>query len=114
MLRRGASSVDLRDNIDCVEAGLNQSRACAMSNAVIGVFNSLDPTIPHNAGGFRRITILLRENCVVGIPNSPLHARLLRPMSATDWSMLLKLLLRKSATGSAWPKADWGWDQAMQ
>jgi N-methylhydantoinase B len=67
----GRILIDLRDNIDCVEAGLNQSRACAMSNAVIGVFNSLDPTIPHNAGTFRRITILLRENCVVGIPKFP-------------------------------------------
>ena len=69
--REGRILIDLRDNIDCVEAGLNQSRACAMSNAVIGVFNSLDPTIPHNAGTFRRITILLRENCVVGIPKFP-------------------------------------------
>ena len=112
--QEGRILVDLRDNIDCVEAGLNQSRACAMSNAVIGVFNSLDPTIPHNAGGFRRITILLRGTVSSGSPSSPLHARLLRPTSATDWSMLLKLLLRKSAMGSAWPKADWGWDQAMQ
>lgn len=69
--QEGRVLIDLRDNIDCVEAGLNQSRACAMSNAVIGVFNSLDPTIPHNAGGFRRITVLLRENCVVGIPKFP-------------------------------------------
>jgi N-methylhydantoinase B len=69
--QEGRILIDLRDNIDCVEAGLNQSRACAMSNAVIGVFNSLDPTIPHNAGGFRRITVLLRENCVVGIPKFP-------------------------------------------
>jgi len=67
----GRVVIDLRDNIDCVEARLNQSRACAMSNAVIGVFNSLDPTVPHNAGGFRRITILLRENCVVGISRFP-------------------------------------------
>jgi N-methylhydantoinase B len=69
--REGRIVVDLRDNIDCVDAGLNQSRACAMSNAVIGVFNSLDATIPHNAGCFRRITVLLRENCVVGIPTFP-------------------------------------------
>ncbi|HTY54032.1 MAG TPA: hydantoinase B/oxoprolinase family protein, partial [Candidatus Binataceae bacterium] len=30
-----------------------------------------DPTVPHNAGSFRRITIHLRENCVVGIPRFP-------------------------------------------
>ena len=36
-----------------------------------GVFNSIDPDIPHNAGTFRRITCSLRENCVVGIPRFP-------------------------------------------
>ena len=27
--------------------------------------------MPHNAGSFRRITVHLRENCVVGIPRFP-------------------------------------------
>jgi N-methylhydantoinase B len=63
--------VDLRDNIDCVDAGVNESRTCAMNNVMTGVFNSIDPDIPHNAGTFRRIEVLLRENCVVGIPEFP-------------------------------------------
>ncbi len=63
--------IDLRDNVDCVPAGLNQSRATAVNNVVTGLFNVLDPDIPHNAGSFRRITVHLRENCVVGVPLHP-------------------------------------------
>ncbi len=63
--------VDLRDNPDCLPCGLNLSEACARTSALIGVFNSIDPTIPKNAGAFRRVRILLRENCVVGVPNHP-------------------------------------------
>jgi N-methylhydantoinase B len=64
-------TVDLRDNIDCVDAGLNESEACAINNATTGVFNCLDPTLPRNSGSFRRIEVLLRENCVAGIPRFP-------------------------------------------
>jgi len=63
--------IDLTDNIDCVPAGVNESRTCAMNNVMTGVFNSIDPDIPHNAGTFRRINVRLRENCVVGIPRFP-------------------------------------------
>ena len=63
--------VDLRDNIDCVPAGLNESKTCSINNVVTGIFNSLDPGVPHNAGSFRRITVHLREGCVVGIPKFP-------------------------------------------
>jgi N-methylhydantoinase B len=67
----GRVEVDLRDNIDCVPAGLNESKTCAINNVVTGIFNSLDPSVPHNAGSFRRITVHLREGCVVGIPKFP-------------------------------------------
>jgi N-methylhydantoinase B len=67
----GRVEIDLRDNIDCVPAGLNESEACAINNVVTGVFNVLDADIPHNHGSFRRITVHLRENCVVGIPVHP-------------------------------------------
>ena len=42
-----------------------------MNNCMTGIFNSIDPDIPHNAGTFRRIKVRLRENCVVGIPRFP-------------------------------------------
>jgi len=67
----GRVCVDLRDNVDCVPAGLNLSMVCSINHALTGVFNCLDPTIPHNAGSFRRVEVLLRENCVVGIPRFP-------------------------------------------
>lgn len=64
-------AVDLRENPDCVPCGLNLSEACAITAAVTGIFNSLDHTVPANAGSFRRVDVHLRENCVAGIPRHP-------------------------------------------
>ena len=63
--------VDLRDNPDCLPCGLNLSEACSRTAAMVGIFNSIDHTVPKNAGSFRRIEVLLRENCIVGIPRHP-------------------------------------------
>ena len=67
----GYIDVDLADNQDSMECGLNMSEACARTAASIGVFNSIDHTVPKNAGAFRRIRINLREGCVVGVPEHP-------------------------------------------
>jgi N-methylhydantoinase B len=67
----GIVEVDLRDNPDCQPCGLNLSEATARTGAMIGVFNSIDHTVPPNAGSARRIRVLLRENCIVGIPRHP-------------------------------------------
>jgi N-methylhydantoinase B len=67
----GLVSVDLRDNPDALPCGLNLSEACSRTAAMVGVFNSIDHTVPKNAGSFRRIDVKLRENCVVGIPKHP-------------------------------------------
>lgn len=67
----GLVTVDLRDNIDCVPVGVNLSQTCATAGALIGVLNCIDPSVPRNEGSFRRIRILLRENCAVGIPRFP-------------------------------------------
>lgn len=64
-------TVDLRDNPDCMPCGLNLSEACARTAAMVGVFNSLDHSVPKNAGAFRRLRIHLREGCIVGIPRHP-------------------------------------------
>jgi N-methylhydantoinase B len=69
--QEGRIQIDLRDNPDNYPGGLNESRACATNNVVTGVFNSIDPDIPHNAGSFRRLTVLLREGCIAGIPRFP-------------------------------------------
>ncbi len=63
--------VDLRDNPDCMENGLNLSEACALSAPMVGIFNSIDHSIPKNEGSFRRIKVHLRDNCVVGRPRHP-------------------------------------------
>ncbi len=63
--------VDLRDNIDCIPAGVNESEACTVSNVMAGIFNSLESGIPANSGSFRRVELLLRENCIVGRPRFP-------------------------------------------
>lgn len=63
--------VDLTENPDCLPCGLNLSEACARTAALIGVFNSIDHSVPKNAGAFRRVAVRLRENCIVGIPRHP-------------------------------------------
>jgi N-methylhydantoinase B/oxoprolinase/acetone carboxylase alpha subunit len=66
-----AIQVDLRDNPDCLPCGLNLTEATARTAAMIGVFNALPESVPHNGGSFRRIRVHLRENCCVGIPRHP-------------------------------------------
>ena len=63
--------VDLRNNPDNYPCGLNLSEACALSAAMVGIFNSVGHIVPPNAGSYRRVRILLREGCVVGIPRHP-------------------------------------------
>jgi N-methylhydantoinase B len=67
----GHVEIDLRDNPDCVPAGLNMTRSTATNMAIAGLFNNIDPEVPHNAGSFRRVTVHLRDNCVVGVPKHP-------------------------------------------
>ena len=63
--------VDMTDNPDSMPNGLNLSEACALSAPMIGIFNSIDHTVPKNEGSFRRIRIHLRDGCVVGRPRHP-------------------------------------------
>jgi len=63
--------VDLRENPDCMPCGINLTEATSRTAAMIGVFNSLPVAVPTNAGSFRRLDVLIRENCVAGIPRHP-------------------------------------------
>ena len=74
----GAVTVDLRANPDATRTGLNLSQSTAINSgvaAVLAVINSKRDAkhtiVPNNAGTFRRIKVLVRENCVVGIPRHP-------------------------------------------
>ena len=64
-------TVDLRDNIDCVDCGLNQTEACCLAHVFTAVFNCLDDDVPRNEGAFRRVQVLMRDGCVVGRPSFP-------------------------------------------
>ena len=85
----GFITVDLRDNPDCVDAGMNLTRVTSTMAAAQAVFACLDPDIPHNAGSFRRLEVLLRENCVVGIPRFP-HSCSVATTNMTD--MIINLI----------------------
>jgi mannose-6-phosphate isomerase-like protein (cupin superfamily) len=50
---------------------LNLTESTSTSAAMIGIFNSIGASVPPNAGSYRRIEVLVRENCVVGIPVHP-------------------------------------------
>jgi N-methylhydantoinase B len=63
--------VDLRDNIDCQPCGLNLTEATSRTAAMMGLFTGLGTVVPPNAGAFRRLTVHLRDNCIVGIPRHP-------------------------------------------
>jgi N-methylhydantoinase B len=63
--------VDLRDNPDSMENGLNLSEGCALSAPMVGIFNSIDQTVPKNEGSFRRIKVHLRDGCIAGRPIHP-------------------------------------------
>jgi N-methylhydantoinase B len=67
----GMIDIDATDNPDCFENGLNLSEACARSAPMVGVFNSIDASVPKNEGSFRRIRVKLREGCAVGVPRHP-------------------------------------------
>ena len=77
----GKIVVDLRDNPDCTPTGLNLTESTSMNaatTAILMVLNSdpgaKEPLVPNNSGTYRRIQVLLRENCVVGIPRHPASA----------------------------------------
>lgn len=66
----GIITVDQRDNPDCLDAGLNLTEASAFMGTAQGLLNCL-ADVPYNSGSLRRLKILMRENCCVGIPVHP-------------------------------------------
>jgi N-methylhydantoinase B len=70
----GRIVVDLQDNVDCRPFGLNLSESCAMAGALVGVFNCLPASVPHNAGSFRCIDVLIRKGSTVGGLEFPFSA----------------------------------------
>ena len=63
--------IDMRENIDNLDCGLNGTEASVSSASIAGVFNSIDPTVPRNSGSFSRVHVLMRDGCVAGRPKFP-------------------------------------------
>jgi N-methylhydantoinase B len=63
---KGRILVDLRDNDDCLPLGLNLSEACARAGALIAIYNCLPEDVPHNAGSFRCVEVLIRSGSLAG------------------------------------------------
>jgi N-methylhydantoinase B len=70
--KEGLITVDVRDNDDCVQGGLNVTEACVIASCRTGVYYNIDSSIPHNHGSASRIVPVLRDNCVVGRPLHPI------------------------------------------
>ena len=69
--KEGYITVDLTENPDQYEAGVNLTHAMSIAAPMEGLFWCLDPTLPHNTGAFERIKFVLREGSVCGIPHFP-------------------------------------------
>ena len=91
--------VDLRDNLDCQPCGLNLTEATARTAAMVGVFSGIAQVVPPNAGSFRRLRILLRENCVVGIPRHPVSCSAATTDVAEQTGKCVALALAKLGEG---------------
>jgi len=98
--------VDLTDNIDCMPNGLNLSEACARTAAMVGTFNGLGLTLPTNAGSFRRLRVLLRENCAVGIPRHPTSCSVATQNVADRLTSAVQVAI--AAIGEGWGMAEVG------
>lgn len=72
----GRVVVDLTDNPDCLANGLNLTESISRNAGIAGVLTVLGSMegaslLSPNAGSFRCIDVVLRENCCVGIPRHP-------------------------------------------
>jgi N-methylhydantoinase B len=104
----GCIDVDLRDNIDCVPAGINASVAATLSAVMQGIFSVVDPGIPHNAGAFRRVRVQMRENCIVGVPRFPASCSMATTVPANRMINLIQSAFAQF--GEGWGVAEGGLD----
>jgi N-methylhydantoinase B len=72
----GRIVIDLRDNEDSLECGLNMCEATVRGSAITGVLNRLPNDVPSNEGAMRQIEVLMRDGCVVGKAKMPYSSSL--------------------------------------
>lgn len=75
--------VDLTDNLDNVDCGLNMTEATTTAAVIAGIFNCIGKDIPQNSGSFAPITVLLRDGAAVGKPKFP-HSCSVATTNLTD------------------------------
>lgn len=64
-------TVDMTDNGDCLDNGLNLTEYSARVPGMLGSLNCIPERVPVNEGSFRRIEVLLRDGSAVGRPTFP-------------------------------------------
>ncbi|WP_423183548.1 hydantoinase B/oxoprolinase family protein [Arthrobacter sp. NyZ413] len=69
--KQGKIVIDLRENPDNLPNGLNLTKATATGAALAGILSGIPENLPSNAGTFRRVDVLLRDGCAVGVPKHP-------------------------------------------
>ena len=111
----GYVTVDLRDNSDCTPTGLNLSRSTAMNSGITAVLTVLNSKrdakatlVPNNAGTFRRIKTLVRENCVVGIPIHPVSCSMATNTVADRVVGMVEAAFAQLADGVGLAEPCWG------
>lgn len=90
----GRIEVDLTDNVDCVDCGINLSEATTRAATLAGIFSSLGTDVPLNSGSLRRVEIGIREGAAVGAVRHP-HSASVATTNLAD--RLLNLVWRLMA-----------------
>lgn len=101
----GKIRVDLTDNMDNQACGLNLTRTTAWTAALIGVFNSIDHSIPKNTGSCSRVEVKLREGCIVGIPKHPYSCSVATSNLADRVTNAVQVSVSKIAAGAGMAEA---------
>ncbi len=89
--------VDLTDNPDQFDAGVNLTEATSKASVMEGIFWCLDPTLPHNQGAFDHVRFKLREGCMVGIPKFPIGTSVATTFTADRMASCAISLMAKVA-----------------
>jgi N-methylhydantoinase B len=105
--------VDLRDNPPCLPCGLNLTEATARSAAMLGVMNAINGSAPPNAGTFRRIRVLLKENCVVGIPRHPASCSVATSNLADRVGSAVQRAIAELADGFGMAEVGYSWPASL-
>lgn len=63
--------VDLTENGDCMDNGMNLTEYSSRLPAIQGALNCIPDRVPINEGSFRRFEVLLREGAAIGKPTFP-------------------------------------------